>query len=326
MADLKKSWASALNNVFSSAVDQAVQYREAFHGLKVQALAAGAALQLSGNGVAADANDNLPAAASVTYGTEGAEILSYFVLRMALNWVDGGDVYLLFVANNAAADATPQTFDVYASTSPFVLDGAPLQNRPTAPGEVSWTGINLIPHAAAAPARFHASRTTIGDLVFGVSTDGTGVLDFGCLFVRLSKAAPFNREGNFRCAMFVASPGGGVGAFHQTPLLDANNWRAFDNAGAPLGAGTILAASYAFNSVLFTNGLSAVSGDLIIDPLVLTHSAAAGRRLGPFEDIGVAPALVSSPETDINDQSVTRHVSIDSLAIPVTASQLQIVL
>lgn len=318
-----KSWSSLINNSFSSSVDQVVQYQEAFYNLKSQLLLSNWTLLLSCDGTTADASDNLSGPTDVTIGSEGSENISYFVVQSPSGWVSGGNVQVLVYTDNANADTTPQDVIVRATTGTYALDASPLQNRPTASGggEVSWTALDLIPHAAAAPGRWHAWRTSSGDLIFGVSTDSTSVMETALIFwAPTPSQAPFNVEGDYRCAMFQASSA--LGALKAGRLSSAGNWRSFQNDNSAVT--TLTVNSFAFLLTLFTNGKSSVSGALSNHPIIAAQNASDGRLIGIFEDLRSVPN--NAPEKEVNDADgdATRYTVVDDLIIPTVSVQLPI--
>lgn len=322
MATTLRSWASSLNNRFTSDVDQAIQYREAFFGLLQMFIAAGWSVEYTSDGVTANTGNLLLAATDVVYGTDGSQPLSYFVVQSPANWVTGGRIQISVVANEANTDTTPQTIDVYATSGSFGLPVSPEQNRPTTTDPlVSFTNQNLIPHAAAAPARWHGWYTTRGDVIFGVSTDSTGTMDFGFAAIAHTDAAPFNLEGDYRCGIYCEAA---AGAFTNTNFLNSPNWRSFKDSGAAAGTLVLDSLSALFTSL--TNGSSAISGALLNFAIGMGENVAAGRILGVFEDLRSVPNNATATVTQDGDTDIVRYVVVDDLIIPTTASQLPILL
>lgn len=322
MATTLRNWASSLNNQFTSDVDQAIQYREAFFGLLQMFLSAGWTVEYTSDGTTADTNNNLLAATDVVYGLDGSQPLSYFVVQSPANWVSGGTIQISVVANEDNADATPQTIDVYATSGSFTLPVTPEQNRPTTTDPmVSFTIQNLIPHAAAAPARWHGWYTTRGDVMFGVSTDSTGTLDFGFCAIAHTDAAPFNLEGDYRCGIYCEA---NAGVFANANFLNGLNWRSFKDSGAV--AGTLVLDSLSALFTTLSNGSSAISGALINFSIGMGENVAAGRILGVFDDIRSVPNNATATVTQDGDTDTVRYVVVDDLIIPTTAAQLPILL
>lgn len=171
MVTLVKTWATDINNAFSSAVNQQTQYREAVYNLHewIQGMT-GATREWSCDSVTASSADNITSTSDIVYGVDGTNILSYFVYNL------GNDQRILVVCNETAADTTPQTIDIYFCSTSYALHGTPLSNRPVpadAARECAVISIDIIPWASPVAGYWNAWRSSSGDLVFCVKEAST---------------------------------------------------------------------------------------------------------------------------------------------------------
>lgn len=313
MTTLNKTWVDSINQTYSSAVDQAVQYRESFFGLKQLVVAAGAVIEASSNGSVADASDNLASAADCIYGTAGSQPLAYFVARFPTGYgnPNGAQFRLLVVANNANSDTTPQTIDIYAAYGTYSLAGTPTQNRPTtAASEVSRTGITLIPWTAATTGYFSTWRTSDGDIIFAVKDSSTDLFDVAILVNAESSGIGSNT------AMVYAVSGS---TSLTSGLANGSNWRAFNDSGTAIVTGFAVQNSM-WGAASWTNGHEGALGYLVATEIdLMTSSAgASGRYFGRWSDVRGNPPGIAFNQRDSTDTDTQILRCAGYVMLPVT--------
>src|SRR5262245_47530194 len=92
---------TSANNAFSSAVDQAVQYREAWLSVWLGIVSLADAIVRTCNGVATSATNNILTTSDVVFGTAASQAHSWGIARFGVE-------YIVWEANGSNADTTPQ--------------------------------------------------------------------------------------------------------------------------------------------------------------------------------------------------------------------------
>lgn len=325
MTTTQKVWGGVWNTAFSSAVDQAVQYREGLFALKQQLVAAGGVVELSCNGTVADTADNWASAADVVFGTATSQPMAYVVIRKPDAWgtppTTAARERILLVANNSNADATPQTIDTYRSPGAYSLVGTPLQNRPTtAAGEVSRTTFNFIPWAAPTGGYWNCWRTTDGDLYFGIKQAGSPNFRMWLHWV----APSVTGVGAHRGVSFGNTQASDLQVLTWANLGALGNWRGFTAAGAIITSG-VLASSPASNMSLWPGGAESTTGAVPnIDAHLNTNVVTVGqqRYFGLWPDVFGAPDGAPFNEVIDGDPDAIRLVCLGALWLPIDRNAL----
>lgn len=316
MVALNKTWVDSINQTFSSNVDQAIQYREAFYALKSLFLAAGWTVVLSSNSVVANSSDNLASAANCVFGTNGSQPLAYVVLRAPAGYGNpfGVDLRVQLVANNSNADTTPQTIDIYAAWGTYSLAGTPLQNRATtAAPEQSRTAVSLIPWATATTGYFSTWRTTNGDVLICLKDSATS---------NFSTAIWINAEASAigHCTAFLYASSNSTACLAGN-LAAVANFRMWQEDGAN-GTNSLGMSANLWGMASWTNGLEGASGVLIGGEIDILANAGAGngRFLGRLSDVrAVATAAAFNARDSLDTDTQILRCAGDIL-LPVTAA------
>jgi hypothetical protein len=307
---ISRSWSSSVNNTVLGAT-QIDKYKDAFLKLHVAIKAAGHTVSFSSNGVTADANDNIASASDVVFGTEGSQAHSYVVYQLKPGFNGNSTGYLLIDCDEPNTETSPQNLDFYSSISPYSLDGTPLVNRPvTAGSEETILTRNLIGSTANDPHTIHYGFSTIGDLWFCCSRDGTGDADFGFLMCSLTGG-----EGVNQFVIYAAS----TNAFKATSFASSSIMVFYvDNAVAS----SPLMTSLAFDFTNWSAGRT-TSGKPVSYPIALaSNSSTQARPVGGVVDIrAAAPDNISNEVFDDEDSDALRLVSISDLWVPMQSAQ-----
>lgn len=309
MVALAKNWTISINNAFSSSVDQQVQYREALYNWINTFRIAGWTVVSSSNSVVAGAGDNIAAPADIVWGTGGGVPRSWVVLSPpSAFWGYTAPfevMNLLIVAENTAADTTPQAIEFRMVTNGTYTGGSPTSN-PTASGGVdsqpgaSTIRSTFIPWATPLTGNWASWASTQGDVVFGIKPDGVLGWRTWTMVNSFADGEPQLGYGAYRPAIFgIGSTTNGAGG-SGSALSSSTNWgggsRSFDNAS--LGATT--AQSYAWNFTSWTSGTENTRG-IPASEIFLGNNAAgsAARFFGRIVDFYGAP--VSAPHNEVQD-------------------------
>jgi hypothetical protein len=211
MATLDKPGGNSINNVFTSAVDQRIQYREAFFNWFDTFLSANWTIVFTCDGTTASSANNLPNAAAVVIGEDGTEPISYFVMRSPDDWLgDGLHLQVLVATNELTAETEPQAIILQATIGEFALVGTPTENIPTTPMPfLDYLGRQMIPWAGATDGNWASWWTDDGDVQFGVREPGAGSPFL--LFSTITASGPLanGAEGALTCTIYhlnVTSP------------------------------------------------------------------------------------------------------------------------
>jgi hypothetical protein len=320
MTTMVKTWTDNINQTYSSNVDQAVQYRESLYALLQLFLAAGWTLELSCNSVTANSSNNLTTAANFVYGTNGSQVLAYFVVRAPsgygspFNNVTAGQLRICVVANNSNADTTPQTIDVYAGWGAYTLNGTPLSNRPTGPtGELSRTAVNFIPWATATTAYFSTWRTSAGDVMIALKDSATA---------NFSTVLWINAESSAlsTCTACLYFANSAAAAFASNILGGAANWRGWIADGSATASVSLTLQCNGWSATNWTLGYEGAIGYLIGFDIDLFNNGATStaRYFGRISDIRGCPTAVAFNDRDSTDTDTQILRCAGDVLMPVT--------
>ncbi len=306
---------SAFNAALAGA-DLAENYQNAFIFVHTQLKLAGFTVEFSSDGVTADATDNVAVIADVVSAAPGNPH----------TWVQydppaiSGDWKLILDSNDAAAPA--RELEYFAtSSSGYNADGT-TSDRPTpitAAHEWSRINIDLIPTAVLQPMSLHVTRASDGEIVLGISINGTGFCETGIWFA-LPKDGddPTNA---YDYAWYAESDA--AGAFVNTAIATAASWRTHHPDNNDVTSMDVETPALAMSS--WASGQSNASGDVPVCPIdMITNSATLGRVVGRSEDHRMAPANVTQSIVEDGDTDVQRRVIWDDLWVVVQSSALPI--
>ena len=315
MAGFDLTWVDVINGAFSSSVDQAVQYREAFYTVFRVLVDAGWTVEFTSNGTVANSSNNIASAADCVFGTNGSQSLAYAVLRAPTGFGNpsGAQFRLVLVANNSNADTTPQTFDIYGSFGTYSLHGTPLSNRPVAAAaEQSRTGVNLIPWSSAQTGYISTWRNDQGAVWVGVKDGAGDEFDSGFAVVAEDTAL-----GSNNAAFYAVS----TLPFGSAALGTASNWRFFTDTAAA-GSTTLGMESTVWAWGSWDSGANGATNEPVLRPIDLGAQAtgANGRFLGTITDILACPPGCAFNADDSTDFDAQIYRCAGDIWMPVTAA------
>lgn len=343
MVALSKNWTTlAINQAFSSAVDQAVQYREAFYWFVEAHRLAGWTVVASSNGVVANAADNIASPADVVYGN-AAQARSWAVLQPpAAFWGYAGAPefgFLMVSAFNVNTDTTPQEIEarwVSDGTwdgAAYVVTANPTANTATYPGLTNTqfgSGFRTTFVPWAAPVAGYAAwwASDEGDVMFGIKA--AGEIGWRCWYMArtYTDGEPQLGDGLHRPTFYGVSGVTAGGGANGTNLATTPSWigRSSDN----ISLGAIAARSHSWNLTSWTDGADQVRGMPATDILLFNNSSfGAARFFGRIVDIYGCAALAAQNEVQDGDADPIRLVccrgsATGGLWLPVNAVDLPI--
>lgn len=323
------TWNSDINLDLFLEADAEDQYRRTLLELHIWLKLAGWTVVFSsgnnnGAGFAADANDNITVLADVVFGTNTVEQHSYAVYQSPAGGepfgVNGGTSFIMWDANVSSASTTPQLVNFFSICAPdsYVLAGAPLTTRPVATllAREDTRSINFRPAAGFVPQHVHRWRNNRGELIFIVSTDGTGFAESA-----LWLTSPDNTEGLNAFALYAANAGGG--ALIPVQFTSASNWNShwIDGTIQNSHPGFVSASSF---MTAWTAGQSDAATNPASAPIdFCVNSGINGRYFGRVVDMRATGPLLPPGTLDDSDTdgNPNRMMSVNGLLIPTDKTQ-----
>ena len=322
-----KDWSGSPGQVaFSSAVDQADQYREAVYALINALRARGWTIPRSSNGTTASAADNIASKADIVFGTEASQAHTWAYLKPPVGKgapIGGVEHTILINCNNSNADTTPQNVDLYLGKGTYVGGaGGTTTTKPTilAGGfEGAVKALNIIPWAAATAGKFSINSADDGDLFMTIKQDAISSI-YAWFYVRDDLD---NAVGNYVMTMHGSSS-----TSDQLTASGINNTA--NMRGLTTSGGADLAAMecncLAWDGMgSFTAGKESNTNRVPFRDIEVTNDAAANsRQLGIFQDLPGVPANAVFAEFDTEDLLNTGGTPylfvVGDVAIPVEAN------
>lgn len=325
MVATTKTWSDTVNNGFSSAVDQRIEYREAFYALKTQFLAANWVLEWSCNSLVASAADNLPNAAAVVWGlANGTQPISYFVMRAPSstwgNCISDGPVRALVITDATTASVVPQNIAVYLSRSSYSLSGTPLTVRPVAAlDETTTQSQPILSWGAAIAGSWSCWTTSDGDIYFFTKRNVDAF--YSSAFMLVSPATADGTGGALNLYFFFQGAIGNRLTWNLIGGVGANS-RGFWVSGAALSAATSL-WSPAIAASLWTAGVL-TSGEMLTTSVWAYGTTATNRRIhGRLVDVAGTSDTLPLSSTVTGDSDATRLASLGGgLCLPTLNAHL----
>lgn len=298
-------------NIAVAGASAAEQFQNIGLALHIELKAAGFVVQASSDSVTADATDRISVIADIVSNSAGNAHtwIHYLAPTVMGSW----ELVLDFVDT-----ASPPRKISWFGAPSYNSDGA-ITTRPTVAVGSEWSQVNtdFMPSGAFQAMSIHRTRASDGEVVFGVSINGTNVCETG-LWIAAPKGG--DDPGDiYPYAFFLANSGSG--AFTQ--VYTASQWHTHgvDNSSSP----SVEAESIASVMNLWVDGESQASGNPFVCPLdFIVGPAANGRYVGRSEDHRMAPALISQAELEDGDTDTFRRVVWDNVWFVVQASALPI--
>jgi hypothetical protein len=286
--------------------DQAVQYRELFLTTHSLIKAAGWTVLRSSDGTTADATDNVSVVGDVVFGTAGSQTLTWVVYRSPVGWLDASAVvHMLFSAENANSDTTPQAMRRYFSAGEFT--GGTTTVLPTSASATTThpAGTNYVPWTTAQTGYMFTQRSSRGDFRVGVKQAGNASFGFLEIIQANTDASGGGTSGNR--FMFYAEQGPTI-----TNLAAGNSWRGITADGSAVA--TTECGSVFSTISSWAAGLDS-EGELITAPFEVFHDMTLGRGrwLGTLADVWSTPAGTTFGLLDDSESAqVQRRVVVGS--------------
>jgi hypothetical protein len=291
---------------FSSAVDQAAQYRQLGFALIAALRAIGYTDARGSNSVntgnAADyASGRITQASEVVFGTEASQAHSWVCMFPPVgkgNPGGGGEHTIQINFNNSNADTTPQNFDVYLARGTYVggANGTTTTRPSILAGGFELTVLTLawIPWAAATAGSFCLWTTEDGDILAGVKRDGVEAFD---MYFTMHDD-PINGIGNYTMCLRGNSSTSDI---LTSSSIIASQQRAMNTAG-DAATTTITPVCTAWSSMSsFTSGHETVTSRVPMRDIEINANNSSGRILGLWPDVVGVPNNTVFNELDTED-------------------------
>lgn len=288
----------------ASAVDQVDQYRElCFAVIEQIRLIPGYTRLQESNGTTASTAQNINSASDIVFAAAGS----------AHSWILGqfasGETILLdFI--NTAGDTTPQTLNIYKSTTTYAAGSTTARPVASVAGrESSLLAWNIVPWTSVVAGQYTWLRNSDGCLYFFVKQQGVSNF-YGAFMILQSTTA----RGAYPMAIYAqATVGSDVLAYTQ--LNAGGNMRASQEDG--VAANTCIMTSNAFSFPIWANGQDSTGNVLRFSVLVGVNTSAAARYLGALTDVAAVPALTPFNGQDALDITGTHRLrSFGDLMFP----------
>jgi hypothetical protein len=326
MANLNKDgWTGPNQVTFSSASDQAVQYREKGFGIIDDMRSVGWTSGRSSNGTNAGAGTDFATgriedADDIVFGTEASQAHSWVEMIPPSGKGNPamGTAFRVFLNfNNSNADTTPQNVDIYLAVGSY--SGGSTTTRATITGvELSVLAHNMIPWTAALAGSMCSWTTEDGDVYFASKANGDSFFR-SLMWIRDD---PENALGEFTLTLFAIS-NATADIVTAASLQTTSAHRAFLSDGS----GAVSATSgqcIAFALSALTSGQEATTSRVPMRDVELWNNAAAaaGRDFGALVDVRGCPANTGWNHEDVDatvdnsNQWPMIHRTIGDLAMP----------
>ena len=309
MPNPSRTWTIAINQTFSSTVDQQIQFREACYALKVLMVAAGWTVTLSSDGATAGATDYWTSAAALEINTTGSG--AWCVLTSPAGWASATASVLLYI-NNASADTTPQAMTIRGTTGTY--SGGNATTLPTASAletAISATP-NILGHVSAVDARYGTWRSSRGDVMFAAKTAGTSGFT---AFIAITSNAVGNGGGRGDNRWWITQITNTSDCLTRAALTSGSYTGSLASGGSAVGP-VLMAAGVAWSATSWTSGLD-YSGETVMSIVeATTNETATGRQLGQWIDTYAVPtALAFGTLDDAETAQAQRRVCVGDIAI-----------
>jgi hypothetical protein len=309
MPNPSRTWTIAINQTFSTAVDQQVQFREACYALKVLMVAAGWTVTRSSDGTTAGAADYWTSAAALEINTSGSG--AWVTLTSPVGWASATASIVLYI-NNASADTTPQTMAIRGTTGTY--SGGSVSALPTASATetaVSATP-NILGHATVVDARYSTWRSSRGDVMFAVKT--AGVSGFTA-FVCINSNAAGNGGGRGDNRWWITQITNSSDCLTRAVLISGSYTGSLASGGSAVGP-VLMASGVAWSATGWTSGLD-YSGETVMSIVeATTNETLTGRQLGQWIDTYAVPTSLAFGVLDDSETAQTqRRVCVGDIAI-----------
>lgn len=268
----------------------------------------------SSNGTVANTSDNWATSADIV-SASGAVAHSWIVIQSPDMGMLGGRIWLIIDCNDGAG--TVQDFELIMCSDQPDLTTPVTTARPTATNEVAM-GEQVWQLSAFAAKSFHFWRTTIGEFIAVMSTDGTLIPESGIVFWRCDNGEAGVQYPFFCYREHLTS---GLGAFTASNLATSGNidgfWQdktpltAVMNMNGPGGPGGNTTSNW-------TNGRSNINNGVPDFPLAMTWNSATEAAIpGYIPDIRLSASSVPNNETNNADTDAIVRTTVGQLLLPV---------
>lgn len=321
MTTTVKTWGSSIANPFSSAVDQAIQYREAVFGLHTALLAAGWTVERSCDSVSVSASNTWLSAANCVFGTETSQAHAWncYLSPLGKGRPGAGRYRLMLNCNNSNADATPNNLELYMCYGAYT--GGSTTTRASAGSTetavITWAMLNF---TGAITGRFCYWYTSDGDVYFGIKHDGTSF--FRSFFMIHDDLT--NSRGNFVMSMWALGNATNADVFTTTLYQAITNRRNFnaDGTGAAASQERVTPRSSIWDIALWTNGLETSTNSIPRREADLFNNVTSPcRDLGLTVDAWSVPLTTPFNTIEDGDADPIRLRCISMIMLPTVASQ-----
>lgn len=315
MPNPSRTWTIAINQSFSTAVDQVVQFQEACYALKVLMVAAGWTVTLSSDGTTAGAADYWTSAAALEVNTSGSG--AWCVLTSPGGWSSSTASVILYI-NNASADTTPQGFVVRGTHGTY--SGGSVSALPTASSAETAvsSAAQALGYVSAVDARYGTWRSSRGDVMMAVKTAGTNA--FGN-FIAITSNADGNGGGLGSNRWWITQTSSTTDAM-TTGFLASTAYNLSLTSGGSVAAGALTSGGLPWAMTTWSGGLD-YSGETIFGVLELgLNTSTTGRQLGQWIDVFSVPTSLTFGVLDDSESAQTqrRFVAGDVALYAPTAS------
>lgn len=200
-----------------------------------------------------------------------------------------------------------------------------INNRPTATviaQEWAITNLDFVPQTVYAldSMSYHYTYTSDGELVFGISINGSGACHTALWWAVLEDGDDATYPYTFYTAINVTN-----GGFSHVYMQSASSWRTHHADGQQVPNVQLTSPTTAMTS--WPLGQSAVSSKVPVCPIdmVVPSSSILGRYVGRSQDHRVAAPFAPTAIVEDGDTDTYRRVLWDNFWVVVEASELPIV-
>lgn len=317
MVVTRKTWASSLNNAFSSTnVD--VQYQEILYGMLQAFLSGNWTVEASSNGTTADTGNQISSASDIIVAADGVAHTWFSLVPPTGKGNPTGGVQFRVLFDCVDASAPLTSVSIYLATGSY--DPAYVTtSKPSITGtEDTAISIAIIPWTAAA-GRYSVWYTTDGDIYLGGKLDADDA--FRSFFT--INDDPYSALGNWTMRIFAAT--NATDAVTLTALGGSSSWRNLTQAGASNSVARCAGRSTNTDLSTWTSGEEDSTGFVRTEPIATTtNHSTFSRDLGFLVDVVSVPPQTPFNLTDVNDSAAMRLLGIGDIMLPTTFSQVPI--